>query len=103
METQDGREPGFMGWVKYLWAEGLLRKLIVDKEGANVVRLPLTVIVAGALVAPWLIAIGLVIAVVTGHRVSITRDTPSGEEPVAEDADGPPPPPAPPSPEATTP
>lgn len=102
METQDGREPGFMGWVKYLWAEGLLRKLIVDREGANVVRLPLTIVVVGALVAPWVLAIGLVIAVVTGHRVSIVRDTPPGE--AADDSsDEPPAPPAPPSPEATTP
>jgi integral membrane sensor domain MASE1 len=61
------REPGFKGWIKYLWQEGLARKFIITHEEKNVIHLPLLIVILAALVAPWLVAIGIVIAVVVNR------------------------------------
>lgn len=78
MEAQAGREPGFKGMLKHLWAEGLARKFVVDREGSNIARVPLSIVIIGAIVAPWLAAAGVVLAVVTGCRIAVERD---GETP----------------------
>jgi hypothetical protein len=82
--------------VNYIWHEGLVRKLLIERDEKPVVHLPLNVVVIGAAVAPWLAAGGLVLAVVSGCRISVVR-----EEDASEPADLSAPPPAPgfPSPE----
>lgn len=92
MEQQPQREPGFKAWVKYVWAEGLARRVIVEKGDEAIVRLPLTVVIIGAAVAPWLAAAGLVVAVVTGCRLAVERPVSAPPAPAAPPE--PPPPPA---------
>ena len=87
-ETESSREPGFMGWVKYLWVEGLARKFIITHDGKDVVNLPLLIVLLAALVAPWLVAIGIIVAVVMGARIAVERKA-GGAEATDSIADAP--------------
>ena len=78
--TESTREPGFMGWVKFLWQEGLARKFIVTHEDKQVVNLPLLLVIVAAFIAPWLVAIGVILAVVLGASVSVERKADDDEE-----------------------
>ena len=72
-ETEPEQKRGFGEWVKYLWDEGIARKFIITHDDKNIVDLPLLIVVIAALVAPWLVAIGIVIAVVLGATISVKR------------------------------
>ena len=93
VETQTAAEPaqkrGFGEWVKYLWDEGIARKFIITHNEKNVVDLPLLVVVVAALVAPWLVAIGIVIAVVMGATISVKRRADDGEAGAGSDPESP--------------
>lgn len=61
--------------VKELIAEGNVRRITVrDKKGKNLVELPLTVGVVGAVLAPVLAAIGAIAALVTECTILVERE-----------------------------
>lgn len=60
--------------VKEIIAEGNVRRITVrDKQGKNLVELPLTVGVVGAVLAPILAAIGAIAALVTECTIVVER------------------------------
>ncbi len=60
--------------VKEIIAEGNVRRITVrDKSGKNLVELPLTVGVVGAVLAPILAAIGAIAALVTECTILVER------------------------------
>lgn len=61
--------------VKEIIAEGNVRRITVrDKSGKNLVELPLTVGVVGAVLAPILAAIGAIAALVTECTILVERE-----------------------------
>lgn len=66
--------------VKQLINEGNVRRIIIkNKDGKNLVELPLTVGVVGAVLAPVLAAVGAIAALVTECTIVVERDV---DEPV---------------------
>ncbi len=66
--------------VKQLINEGNVRRIIIkNKEDKNLVELPLTVGVVGAVLAPVLAAVGAIAALVTECTIVVERDV---DEPV---------------------
>jgi hypothetical protein len=62
--------------VKSLIKEGNIRKITIrNKEGKNIIELPLTVGVVGAVLAPMLAAVGAIAALITECTVVVERDT----------------------------
>ncbi|OGD54407.1 hypothetical protein A3J78_00085 [Candidatus Beckwithbacteria bacterium RBG_13_35_6] len=61
--------------IKDLINEGNVRRITIkDKNGKNLIVLPLTIGVVGAVIAPMLAAVGAVAALVTECTVSVERD-----------------------------
>lgn len=61
--------------VRALIAEGNVRKLTIrNKDGKNIVILPLTVGVVGAVLAPALAAVGTIAALVTECTIVVERE-----------------------------
>ncbi len=56
-----------LGWLR----EQHARRFIVEKEGRVAVDLPLTVFVVGAVMAPHVAILGIVLAFVTRHEVHV--------------------------------
>lgn len=77
-----------------LFHEGNARHVVVHKEGRSIADLPLTIVVVGTLLAPWLAALLALIALLTGYRIEMRREA-------EKDAATAPPPPA--APEAPAP
>jgi len=60
--------------VKGLLHEGNVRRIIVrDDEGHVLLELPVTAGLVGALLAPWLAAVGAIAALVTRCNISVER------------------------------
>lgn len=60
--------------VKEIIAEGNVRRITVrDKRGKNLVELPLTIGVVGAVLAPVLAAVGAIAALVTECTIVVER------------------------------
>jgi hypothetical protein len=63
-----------LGKVKELIHEGNVRRVIIKNEkGETLVEIPLTIGVAGALLAPSLVAVGAIAAMVTDCTITIER------------------------------
>lgn len=61
--------------VKELLHEGNVRKItIIDKNGKEMVKFPLTFGVVGAAVAPVLAAVGAIAALVTECTISVEKE-----------------------------
>ncbi len=61
--------------VKDLLHEGNVRKIIVrDEEGKLLLELPVTAGLIGAVLTPWLAAVGAIAALVTRCTVSLERE-----------------------------
>ncbi len=61
--------------VKELIKEGNVRKItILDKNGKEIIVIPLTIGVVGALLAPSLAAIGAIAALVTECSIKVERE-----------------------------
>lgn len=61
--------------VKQLINEGNIRKIIIrDKNGKNLIELPLTIGVIGAALAPVLAAVGAIAALVTECSIIVIRE-----------------------------
>ena len=54
------QETGFKAFVRRVWQAGLERRVTVTREERTLVDVPLTVIVIGGVLAPWLLALGAV-------------------------------------------
>jgi CBS domain-containing protein len=60
--------------VKKLLHEANVRRIIVkDEKGNNLLDIPVTFGLIGAIVAPWLAALGVVAAMVTKARIVVER------------------------------
>ena len=60
--------------VKELLHEGNVRKIIVrDEEGHILLEVPVTAGLVGAVLAPWLAAVGAIAALVTRCNISVER------------------------------
>ena len=59
--------------VKRLVAEGNVRRSSIKQGEHTVAEFPLTVGVAGAVLAPWLAAIGAIAALVTDCSIEVER------------------------------
>jgi len=60
--------------VKELLHEGNVTKIIVrDEKGKLLLEIPATVGVIGALLAPWLAALGAIAAIATNCKVTVVR------------------------------
>jgi hypothetical protein len=60
--------------IKQLLHEGNIRRIIIrDKQGRTFLEIPLTVGVAGALLAPTLAAVGAVAALVTEANIVVEK------------------------------
>jgi hypothetical protein len=61
--------------VKQLINEGNVRRIIIrNKDGKNLIELPLTIGLVGAVLAPMLAAVGAIAALVTECTIVVERD-----------------------------
>ncbi len=61
--------------VKSLIAEGNIRRITIrNKDGKNIVELPLTIGVVGAVLAPALAAVGAIAALLTECSIIVERE-----------------------------
>jgi hypothetical protein len=63
---------------KRLISEGNVRKISIKQGDHTIVELPLTIGVAGAVLAPWLAAVGAIAALVTDCSIVVERVEPAG-------------------------
>ena len=64
-----------IGKVKDLIREGNVRSIIIkDKNGKEIIQVPLTLGVIGAAIAPALAAVGAIAALVTECTVTVVRE-----------------------------
>jgi len=76
VRTEEFRVNGedLLGKIKNLLKEGNIRRIIIkDKEGKVVFEIPLTFGVVGALIAPQLVAIGAIAALLTEATVVVEK------------------------------
>ena len=69
--TAEGGE--LLEQVKQLVHEGNVRRIVIKQGQDTVVEFPLTVGVAGALIAPWLAAVGAISALITDCTIEVER------------------------------
>lgn len=63
-----------VGRVKELIRQGNIRRVIIKNEkGDTILEIPVTIGVAGALLAPWLAAVGAVAALVTNCSIVVEK------------------------------
>jgi hypothetical protein len=61
--------------IKNLIHEGNVRKIIVrDEQGRTLLELPVTAGIVGAVLAPWLAAVGAIAALVSHCTISVERN-----------------------------
>ncbi|HEX9095183.1 MAG TPA: DUF4342 domain-containing protein [Candidatus Dormibacteraeota bacterium] len=64
--------------IRRLINEGNVRRISIKQGEHTIVELPLTVGVAGAVLAPWLAAVGAIAALVTDCNIVVERVEPAG-------------------------
>lgn len=69
--------------TKRLLHEGHVRRVIIRREGQTAMEIPLTVAIIGTLLAPWLAAIGAMVALLTNCTIEVVRTEHPGEPPTA--------------------
>ncbi len=62
---------GLQEQLKSLWHAGMVRHVYVRKDEHTPVDLPLLVVIVVGMFAPWLLGIGLVIALLLGYRFEV--------------------------------
>jgi hypothetical protein len=67
-----------LGEVKRLIAEGNVRRITIKQGEHTVAELPLTIGVVGAVLAPWLAAVGAIAALVTDSSIVVERVAQAG-------------------------
>lgn len=75
------------GRIRRLWGEGLVRRVVAEKNGRRVVDIPLTAFLIAAVLAPWLVALGGVAGILLGYQFRVDHDEraegPGAEAPLA--------------------
>jgi len=60
--------------VKSLISEGNVTRIIVkDKKGSTLIEIPVTVGLIGAVLAPWMAALGVIAAIVSECTITVER------------------------------
>ncbi len=60
--------------VKKLIHEGNVRRIIIkDEKGKNLLDMPVTIGVVGAIIAPWLAALGVIGALATNCKIVVEK------------------------------
>jgi len=60
--------------VKKLIHEGNVRRIIIkDEKGKNLLDMPVTIGIVGAIIAPWLAALGVIGALATNCKIVVER------------------------------
>ena len=72
-ETVESKSGELLEQLKQLIAEGNVRRDVVKQEGQVVAEFPLTVGVVGAVLAPVLAAIGVLVALLTRCTIEVER------------------------------
>ena len=72
-ETISAEGGALLEEVSRLVQEGNVRRIIIKQGADTVVEFPLTVGVAGALIAPWLAAAGAIAALITDCSIEVER------------------------------
>ena len=67
--------------VKELVHEGNVRRIIIKQEGHTIMEIPLTVGLAGVILAPTLAAIGVVGALLAKCSIEVVRSEPPTQTP----------------------
>ncbi len=67
--------------VRQVLHEGNVRRITIKHEGHTVVEMPLTVAVIGTLLAPWLAALGAMVALLTNCTIEVVHTEHPGEPP----------------------
>jgi len=70
-----------LGKVKELLHEGNVRRIIIRQGTRTVAEFPLTVGIVGAALAPILVAVGALAAVLTDCTIEVERRTPGDSAP----------------------
>jgi hypothetical protein len=79
-----------VGEVKRLIAEGNVRRISIKQGEHTVAEFPLTIGVAGAVLAPWLAAAGAIAALVTDSSIVVERvGQPDASNPVGTTVESP--------------
>lgn len=74
-----------LGKVKELINEGNVRRIIIkNKDGEQLVVLPLTVGIIGAVLVPMMAAVGALAALVTECSIIVERDTAETKSPAKD-------------------
>jgi hypothetical protein len=73
METISAEGGELLEHIKRLLQEGNVRRIVIKQGADTVVEFPLTVGVAGALIAPWLAAAGAIAALITDCSIEVER------------------------------
>ncbi|HEY7292258.1 MAG TPA: DUF4342 domain-containing protein [Vicinamibacterales bacterium] len=68
--------------VKKLLHEGNVRRVIIKQESRTVAEFPLTVGVIGTALAPILVAVGAIAAVLSECTIEVERERPSQSDPI---------------------
>ncbi len=77
-ETINVKGEELVGKIKALVKEGNVRRIIIkDKNGKDIIQIPLTLGVVGAVFAPVLAAVGAIAALVTECSITVERDKPN--------------------------
>lgn len=74
-ETINVKGEELVGKIKSLVKEGNVRRIIIkDKNGKDIIQIPLTLGVVGAVLAPALAAVGAIAALVTECSITVQRE-----------------------------
>lgn len=77
-ETFEAHGENLMQKVKELIAEGNVRKIIIhNEEGKEIMSIPLTIGVVGAVFAPVLAAVGALAALLGDCTITVEREAPT--------------------------
>lgn len=86
MDTNPTEElSGIKGFALKVWRGGLARRVLVTRQGRILVDVPLTVVVVGGVLAPWLLGLGAVAAVVTGCQLAVRQPPPETDDEVEDE------------------
>ena len=72
-ETISAEGDALLEEVTRLVHEGNVRRIVIKQGADTVVEFPMTVGVAGALIAPWLAAAGAIAALITDCSIEVER------------------------------
>ncbi|MDF2503347.1 DUF4342 domain-containing protein [Clostridium sp.] len=67
-KVKNNEDSGFFATIKKIIKKGNSTKFIVRKKDNIILSLPVTIVVISTIIAPYITVIGLILALITGHR-----------------------------------